>query len=383
MCMYFPHSTMSNTTKILAFSSCLALFLVGCSLTEKETIKIGLITPLTGDVASIGTDVLQGAQLMLDEINSAGGINGIPVKLIVEDGRCTGADAASAAQKLINVDKVVAIHGAGCSGESMAVAPIAEAAGVVMISGVSTSPDITNAGDFIFRTAPSDALKTAAMAQYFSEQGFKKVAMITENTDFCEGFRAALKEKAAEGTSYVFDEVVEPGTKDYRTLIARLENMDFDVFVANVQTPPTGAAMLQQLREQGLEQLVISHDVMDSSITIELTGDASEGFQVINVPTIADESEFGMKFLAKYGEPQSNITWGAFGYDTLGVLAEAIATVGTEGTAIRDYFYGLDTYHAVIGDISFDENGDVVGIAYALREVKDGAFVKIADIAVE
>jgi len=131
-----------------------------------------------------------------------------------------------------------------------------------------------------------------------------------------------------------------------------------------------------------MEQLVISQDVMDSTVVIELAGEASEGLQVINVPTISEESEFGQKFVAEYGAPESNMAWAGYGYDTLGVLAQTIAEVGTDGPAMRDYLYGMDKYAGVVGNISFDENGDVVGVKYALREVKDGAFVKISDIEV-
>lgn len=369
-----------KNARFLAFAALLAL--VACKSAEREPIKIGLITPLTGEIAALGADILHGAQMKLEELNAAGGIRGTPLQIVAEDGRCTGSDAAAAAQKLISIDKVVAIHGAGCSGESLAAAPIAQAAGIVLMSPSSSSPDLTTAGDFFFRTYPNDALKTTAMAQYFAERGFSKIAIISEDTDFSQGFRLSLKEKAGEG-AFVFDEVVEPGTKDYRTLLSRLKGKEFDVFVNNAQTPPTGSAMLQQLREQGFDQLIISHDVMDNAIVLNLAGEAAEGFQVINVPTVADDSVFGTKFIGKYGAPQANMAWGAYGYDTLGVLAQAITAVGTDGAAMRDYFYDMDAYSGVIGDFSFDANGDVLGINYALREVRDGAFVQVAAIAVQ
>ena len=355
--------------------------LAACQSAKDQPIKIGLITPLTGEVASLGVDILHGAQMKVAEINAAGGIDGRMIELVAEDGRCSGADAASAAQKLINIDKVVAIHGAGCSSETMAAAPIAEAAGIILMSPSSTSPDVTDSGDFIFRTAPNDALKTSAMANYFAEQGFEKVAILSENTDFCQGFATALKADMGE-EKIVFEEVVEPGTKDYRTVITRLSEVEFDVIVTNPQTPPNGALILQQLREQGLNQLAIGHDVLDASAVLEIAGEAAEGLQVINMQSMASDTEFGQKFLAEYGEPQALLTWGAYGYDTLGVLADAIAEAGTEGAAMRDYLYNLEGYNGLVGTLSFDDTGDVEGIVYALKEVQDGKFVTIADIAV-
>ena len=367
--------------RLIAFVSLCALALSACQPAEKESIKIGFIGPLTGEVSSLGNDVIHGAQMKLEEINSAGGIDGKLIELIAEDGRCTGADAASAAQKLVHVDKVVVIHGGECSGETLAAAPIAEAERVVMLSPSSSHPDITNAGDFIFRDYPNDALKTKAMAQYFADSGRDSVAIITENADFTVGFRDALKTDLGED-AVVFDELVEPNTKDFRTLVTRLTNLEFDVCVVNLNSSSSISIFVQQMREQGLQQLAISHDLGDSAEVIELAGDIAEGFQVINVPTLSDDSAFGKKFIAKYGQPQANLSWGGYGYDVMGILLEAISEAGTEGTAIRDYLYNLEAYEGVIATVSFDENGDVVGIPYALKEVRNGAFVKIEDIEV-
>ena len=179
--------------KFLSLSACIALTLSACQPAGSgDTIKIGFIGPLTGDAAAYGVDTLNGAKMKVDEINAAGGINGKQISLIVEDSKCNGADAVSAAQKLANVDKVVGVIGGACSSETLGAAPIFEAAKIVEIGTLSSSPDITKAGDFIFRAYPSDALKTKAMAQYFRSKGFTKVAVIAENTDFCVGFRHAL-----------------------------------------------------------------------------------------------------------------------------------------------------------------------------------------------
>jgi branched-chain amino acid transport system substrate-binding protein len=368
--------------RFTAFSAVLTLFLVACQSTvEGETIKLGFIGPLTGDASAYGIDPLHAMELAVDEINEAGGVNGAMVEIVAEDSRCTGADGASAAQKLIHVNEVVAIVGGQCSGETLAAAPIAEAAQVVMISPISSSPDVTEAGDFIFRDYPSDALKTKAMANYFEDEGFSSVAIISENTDFAVALRDALLGDLPEG-EVVFDELVEPNTKDYRTLVTRLSDEEFDVFVANGQTPAAIALMIQQFREQGMDQLVFSHDVADNTVLLELAPDASEGLQLISVPIIEDETDFADKFVGRFGPALSNLGYVGHGYDATNVLLEAIAAVGTEGSAIRDYLYDLEAYNGVVGTFSFDENGDVIGIPYVLREVKDGAFVNVKDIPV-
>ncbi|HLD63847.1 MAG TPA: ABC transporter substrate-binding protein, partial [Candidatus Peribacteraceae bacterium] len=175
--------------KKLCLAMLCALSVAACKPTSStEPIKIGFIGPLTGDAAALGVDILHGIQIAVDDANATGGIDGRQIQIVAEDGRCTGADAASAAQKLINVDKVVAILGGQCSGETLAIAPIAEAAGVPIISAISSNPDVTEAGEFIFRVYPSDALKTVVMAKYFADNDWKRVAILTTNADFSVGF---------------------------------------------------------------------------------------------------------------------------------------------------------------------------------------------------
>lgn len=366
----------------LALCSLIVLSLAACQPRSKEPIKLGYIGPLTGDAASYGVDTLNGAKMKVEEINAAGGVNGRMVELIAEDGKCTGSDSASAAQKLVNVDKVVAVIGGQCSGETLAAAPIVEAAKIVLMSPISSSPDITEAGEYVFRDYPSDALKTKAMAKYFKERGYKKLAMIAENTDFATAFRSSLLADAGEDM-IVFDEVVDPGTKDFRTLMTRLKKVDFDIFFPNAQSDAVMAAMVQQLRDQELTQQIITHDVGDSVTLLELAPEAVAGTHVINVPTAGEGGDFQKRFEEKFGAAQSTIAFAAHAYDAAGVVLQSIGAAGTDGTAMRDYLLGLSGYDGIVGTFRFDAKGDVVGIPYGLKEFKDGKIVQTADISVE
>jgi branched-chain amino acid transport system substrate-binding protein len=367
----------SLTTTTLLITAC-----VPKAPEEQPPVNIGYLGPLTGEAASYGIDTLNGVKLAVEDINAAGGINGRRVELIAEDAQCTGADAASAAQKLVNVDKVVAIMGGQCSGETLAAAPIVEAGKIPMISPVSSSPDVTQAGEFVFRVYPSDALKTKAMAKYLQEQKYTKLAMISENTDFATAFRKAITEQLEEGV-IVFDELVEPNTKDFRTLMARLQDIDFDIFFPNSQSDAVMAAMLQQLREAGLTQQAITHDVGDSVTLLEIAPEASSGLLVINVPTSGQGTDFETRFTGKFGPAQSTIAFAAHAYDGMSILAEAIRLVGTEGPALRDALYAMPGYAGLVGTISFDEHGDAVGIPYVLKRFQNGAIETIGDIEVD
>ena len=122
-----------------------------------DPFRIGVMDSLTGVGESYGNPVLNAKQLAADEINAGGGINGRMLELVVEDSKCNAQDSITAYRKLTDVDGVKIILGTTCSGAMLGAAPLAEEDGVILFSPSATNPDIANAGDYIFRTAISDA----------------------------------------------------------------------------------------------------------------------------------------------------------------------------------------------------------------------------------
>ncbi|MCK4458341.1 MAG: ABC transporter substrate-binding protein [Methanosarcinales archaeon] len=133
--------------------------------TQPDEIRIGAILPLTGEAAEYGEDAKLGIDLAVEEINAAGGINGKRIQVVYEDSQATPSQGVSAIQKLTTVDKVPVIIGAMASSVTLAIAPIAEENKVVLLSPASSAPQITEAGDYIFRTEFSDAYGGKAQAE--------------------------------------------------------------------------------------------------------------------------------------------------------------------------------------------------------------------------
>ena len=124
-----------------------------------------------------------------DEINAAGGINGRTLELVVEDSQCTAKDAIAAYNKLTDVEGVKIILGTSCSSAMLGAAPLAESDGVILFSGLASSPDIAKAGDYIFRTQISDVQVGIDTGNVLWEHGIRRLATITESTDYAEGVR--------------------------------------------------------------------------------------------------------------------------------------------------------------------------------------------------
>ena len=168
---------------------------------EQAPFRIGVMESLTGQGETYGSVALQAKQMAVDEINAAGGINGRMLELIVEDSKCSAQDAITAYNKLTDVDGVKIILGTSCSGAMLGAAPLAEADGVILFSGLATTPDIANAGDYIFRTSMSDAQLGIDTGNVMWADGVRTLATISETTDYAEGVRRAsvaqLKSAAA------------------------------------------------------------------------------------------------------------------------------------------------------------------------------------------
>jgi branched-chain amino acid transport system substrate-binding protein len=248
-----------------------------------------------------------------------------------------------------------------------------------MISPLSSSPDVTTAGEYVFRNYPSDGLKGKALGAYLQKAGYTKLAIISENTDFCQGIRSAVIKDLPQGISVVFSETVDPGARDFRTLLGRLKDTKFDVFLANAQSDAGVAEMAKQMRELGIKQPIVGTDTADSLTLVKLAGDAVEGLKPLSVPSL-DEVDamggaFAKNFRAKNGEPKFGMFFAALSYDATKLLAETIGKAGT-GENLKNALYNVKGYKGVSGTFSFDKNGDVVGIPFAMKEFKDGKLMQ-------
>jgi len=130
--------------------------------TTKGPIKIGFIGAMSGPFTKYGA--FEAVNLAVEEINKAGGINGRKIILVAEDGKCDGKEAVNAVNKLINIDKIKIILGGHCTPESLAIAPIVEQNKVIMLASITTSPGLTHAGDYVFRTSPVSTVQSEIIA---------------------------------------------------------------------------------------------------------------------------------------------------------------------------------------------------------------------------
>ena len=231
-----------------------------------EPYKVGVMESVTGPGESYGTVMVQAKQMAVDEINAAGGVNGTPLRLIIEDSKCGAADAITAYNKLTDVDGVKIILGTSCSGAMLGAAPLAEGDGVVMLSASATNPDIAEAGDYIFRTAINDNNLGIDTGNTMWSDGHRTIATINELTDYAEGVRRTSVERfEALGGSVSAAESYASDVTDFRSQLTKLTESNPDAIHVAAQSEFTGGTIVKQLRELAAECLKETEDDQDAN----------------------------------------------------------------------------------------------------------------------
>jgi branched-chain amino acid transport system substrate-binding protein len=350
-----------------------------------ETVKLGVLLPLTGDAASYGESELKAIQVAVDEINGRGGAGGQKLELVTEDGKCDPQAGGTAAQKLVNVDGVRVILGGACSGETLAAAVITDPAKVILISPSASSPKVTEAGDFVFRTYPSDSLAGKIAAKYAYEQlGVRKAALVTELTDYAQALRDVYKSTfTGLGGEVVADETYNTGDTDFRTQVLKVKASGADVVYVVPQSPTPGLAAFKQLREAGVTAKLTTAEVLLDRTVVKDNAAVLEG--VIGVEAAADyESNAKAKAFrdahrAKFagGDPGS---FAANAYDAVYLVSEAVTLVGLDTERIRDWLYSLNNWPGAVGSLTFDRNGDPQ-LGESVRKIVNGEVTDLGAVA--
>ncbi len=339
---------------------------------QAETIKIGSLLPLTGELANIGLNTKKAIDMAVEEINAQNGINGKNLEIIYEDGKCNAKDAAEAGNKLINLDKVQVIIGGLCSGETLAVSPMAEQNKVVMLSPCSSAPKVSQAGDFIFRDYPSDSFQGKFAAELaYNKYVVRKVAILNTIGDWGTGLRDQFKAHFIElGGQIVAEESFEQTSTDMRTQLTKIKAANPELVYMPAYTPGT-SLILKQAKELGITAKLLGGDGSDDPTVIQNAGSAAEGFQL----TVASpgSNEFAQRFKQKFNEDV--IVCAPYGYDATNILAQVLKKAGNSGEAIKNELYKVQNYNGVTGSVSFDSNGDRTTAEYIIKEVRNGQFI--------
>jgi len=321
-------------------------------------IRIGFIAPITGDLADLGNDTLASAQIAIDEVNENGGVNGQKLELVVEDGRCSAKDAPQAASKLINVDDVQVIM-AMCSPEVLATAGMANNQKRVLISSCASAPTVTDAGDYVFRTYPSDSFQGRFAAEYaYNTLGKRKAAILAMQNDWGKGLENVFAKRFQElGGEVVLIQEHTQDSRDMRSQITKIKELNPDILYFPSFTEPSIAG-LKQIHDLDLHTTILGGDAWNDPKLQK--SDYAKGVQFV-IPKPNYNKDWIQKMEMRHA---GQTVCAPSAYDNVKILADIIKQVGNDGEKIKDQLYRVEGYEGVNGDITFDQNGDITDAQY-------------------
>jgi branched-chain amino acid transport system substrate-binding protein len=353
---------LSKVSLITAYILFLCLSLTGPAMAQGP-IKIGFVASITGGASFLGQPEKDTALMVQEWINKEGGIKGVPVQIIIEDSKSDPSQAVLATKKLIEGDKVVAIIGSSTSGESMAMAPICEAAQIPMISMAAALQIVTPADEYkritgtsemprvqrpwIFKTPQTDTSAVEAIYAHMKKKGIAKVGIVTVSDGFGSSGRNELKRMAPKyGINLVADEVYGPKDADMTAQLTKVKTSGAQA-VINWSVGPTQVIVTKNWSALAMGMPLYQSHGFGSKKNIELAGGAAEGVIAPLGRLVAWEK------LSKT-HPQYNVlsryateyekrtkaevsTFGGHGYDGLYLAIDALKAVGQDKAKIRDF----------------------------------------------
>lgn len=398
----------------LAVAGALSAAMLGAPQASAQEIKMGMLWAITGPISQFIPPMRAAATLAAEQINSQGGLlNGATLSLVYADTKCDPQTASAAANKLININNVVAINGGLCSGATIAAAnSVAVPAGVVMVSPASTSPAITTLddNDTLYRVVPSDSFQGKVLANVLLDRGIKKIAITYIQNDYGKGLADSLKMNFEKngGTVAGFS-AHEPKKASYRSEIATLKKGGAEYLAVIAYAADSAPVIIRQALEGGLFSKFIGTDGTNSDEMLSKLGWNNLQGMILTNPGAVPGTPAAKLFLAalkaasadSVGKPYTSSS-----YDATFMLALAIEKAGSaDRTAVRKALRQITgtggavilpgewakakkliaagtaiDYQGAAGPQDFDANGDVAGVIDVI-EVQGEKRVTIATIS--
>ncbi len=350
---------------------------------QADTIKVGFNVPLTGFAAADGKSARIGAELAVEQVNAAGGINGKNIELVIYDDQASPKESAPLAAKLITQDEVVAGISGSYSGATRAAATIYQENGTPYISAYAVHPDITRSGEYVFRTSFMGEVQGRAGAKLVGEMmGKKRVSVITLANDFGKSLEAGFKEKAGEyGIEILGEYDYSIKDREFGPIVSKVKAESPDAIYASGYFFTAGP-LVTQLREAGVTAPVIGQEGYDGEMFIKIAGDAAEGV-IITTSLDRDSNDplaqaFITGFQAKSGYPADMVS--ASTHTAVLVLAEALKQVDPNDKAALRQAIASTSINAATGNISFNKLGEVKK-SVQVQVVRDGGWHHYAVIS--
>lgn len=358
---------MKSAAVYAALAIAFAALFTGCD-SGPERLQLGVAGPMTGTDAAFGAQLKNGVEQAVADINAAGGINGQQIELTVGDDAADPRQGVSVANNFLG-EGVHFVVGHFNSGVSMPASEVYVDNGILMITPSSTNPMITERKLWnVFRTCGRDDQQGGVAGKYIADNlKDKKVAIVHDKTTYGKGLADETKKAMNNGgVTEILYEGVGAGEKDFTALVSKLKNAGVEVlYWGGVHT--AGGLVLRQMRDQGVNAVFMSGDGIASDEFAAIAGPGAEGTLMTFGPDPQkrpEAKEIIERFEARNYKPEA---YTLYSYAAVQILKQAIeATKSTDPKTVAAYMRTGVVFNTVIGDIAFDDKGDIKQVAYVM-----------------
>ncbi|MDH4162841.1 MAG: ABC transporter substrate-binding protein [Nitrospirota bacterium] len=365
--------------------ACFALF--AAPVFAAETVKVGALLAVTGPASFLGAPEAKTLEMLVEEINAKGGINGKKIELIIKDTQASPEKAVSFAKQLIDEEKVFAIIGPSTSGETMQIKNIAEAGKTLLLSCAAAEVIVNPVAKYVFKTPQMDKHAVIRIFQQMKKMNISKIGVLSSNTGFGKAGKEQIEKIAPEhGIQILVNEVYDKAATDLTAEVTKVKAANVQA-VINWSIEPAQAIVIKNIRQIGLTIPVFQSHGFGNINYVKAAGAAAEGVifpagRLLVADTLSDKNpqkavlvDYKKKYEAKYKEDVS--TFGGHGYDAMMILAKAVEKAGADKEKVRDTIETMKGFVGTAGVFNFsaeDHNGLDLN-AFEMLTVKDGKFV--------
>ena len=376
-----------KTVKVMGCMLCAGMLLLGAIQATAATIKVGAILAVSGPASFLGGPELRSLEMLVERVNAEGLAGDHTIELIVKDSGGSSEKAVSFAKQLIEEERVFAIIGPSTSGETFKIKKLCNTNETILISCASAELIVNPVAPFVFKTAPSDSLAARKIFMTMEEMGIKNVAVLTGNTGFGKAGKQQITAIAPEyGINIVESEVYDKKATDLSAIVAKIKANGEVEAVINWSIVPAQSIIAKNIRQIDWDVPLFQSHGFASIKYVKAAGAAAEGIifpasRLIVAEYLPDgeRKNFLMGYINAYQKryDEEVSTFGGHSYDAMMILADAIATAGSNTLEVRKAIENTTGYFGTAGEFNFsptDHSGLSID-AFTMVTVKDGTFV--------
>jgi branched-chain amino acid transport system substrate-binding protein len=348
-----------------------------------EPVKIGVIAPLTGSQANIGTGVVNGIKAAAKRINLQGGINGSPLELVIYDDRNSPDEGVSAARRLIYEDKVKVILGSIGSSVTAAIQPLSMREKILLVTPVSMAPKLSEVGDkYFFRVTATAAMRQRAFGEFVvNKLKPKTIAYLAANDDLGRSEVESAEKLYAQmnGPRTVYNSFYDPAETNFTGYLTKIKSLNpHALFI--VGDSVHAAIMVKQARAMGVKSRILSSGEAGTEQFLKLAGNAADGIYLPLdwAPTFTDKAskQFLDAYIQDYGKAPDT-KFAVQGWEAMWIIAEAIKNAKglSNPDKLREGFLATD-WTGPRGKWTFKDNGDPKELTTFAVVIKGDKFVQ-------